>query len=106
MKVKNLDASQLKVEAALVADMSPLESQQNVRKLLYFLFLFYIIMYLPTTFYTYKSLLQDGDSIALRHCAFCLKVCGFPVKFCGGCKKRAYCSKKCQVTDWKVTRNG
>ena len=49
---------------------------------------------------------QGGDSIALRHCAFCLKVCGFPVKFCGGCKKRAYCSKKCQVTDWKITHDG
>ncbi len=29
-----------------------------------------------------------------------------PVKLCGRCKKRAYCSKKCQVLDWKISGTG
>jgi len=42
-----------------------------------------------------------------RHCAFCLEIITtFPVKLCGGCKKRAYCSKECQVADWKITGTG
>ena len=40
------------------------------------------------------------------HCAYCLKLCGSPAKLCGGCKKRAYCSKDCQVKDWSSNGNG
>lgn len=51
--------------------------------------------------------LQDVQSTAgIRHCAFCLEVCELPVKKCGGCKKRAYCSKDCQLADWKVNGTG
>jgi len=42
----------------------------------------------------------------IRHCAYCLNLCGLPAKLCGGCKKRAYCSKECQVKDWSVKGNG
>jgi len=33
-------------------------------------------------------------------------VCEPPVKTCGGCKRRAYCSKKCQSDDWLITGTG
>jgi len=36
-----------------------------------------------------------------RICAFCLtSISGIDVKLCGGCKRRAYCSQKCQIADW------
>ena len=51
--------------------------------------------------------LKDVDSAnKTRHCAFCLEICGVPAKLCGGCKKRAYCSRECQVADWKITGSG
>ena len=81
MKVKNLDAAQLKVEAALVADKSPSESQQNVKKLLYFLFLFYIIMYLPTTFYTYIYSCRMEISWHYVTVPFASKFVDFPSNF-------------------------
>jgi len=34
------------------------------------------------------------------------QVCEPPAKTCGGCKERAYCSKKCQSIDWKITGTG
>jgi len=33
-------------------------------------------------------------------------LCEFPAKLCGGCKKRAYCSKECQIKDWSNKGNG
>ncbi|KYR00237.1 hypothetical protein DLAC_03396 [Tieghemostelium lacteum] len=36
-----------------------------------------------------------------RHCAYCLiPLEADKVKMCGGCKKRSYCSRDCQVNDW------
>ena len=39
------------------------------------------------------------------YCALCLEPA---VKrfFCGGCKKRTYCSEKCQRVDWKPSGGG
>jgi len=48
----------------------------------------------------------QGAGAKARHCAFCLNICGFPVKRCGGCKKRAYCSRECQLKDWSITGSG
>jgi len=42
----------------------------------------------------------------IRHCAYCLEICGFPTKLCGNCRKRAYCSKECQIADWSVKGDG
>lgn len=37
-----------------------------------------------------------------RHCAYCLiSISGKKIKLCGKCSRRAYCSKECQVKDWK-----
>lgn len=41
-----------------------------------------------------------------RHCSVCLKVCGNPVKLCGKCRKRAYCSRDCQLIDWPLKGKG
>jgi len=47
---------------------------------------------------------QEEIDAVTRHCAYCLNLRGF--KLCGGCKKRAYCSKKCQAADWSSRGNG
>ena len=40
----------------------------------------------------------NGD----RHCALCLKFLpAGTAKICSGCHRRAYCSKECQLSDWK-----
>ena len=39
-----------------------------------------------------------------RHCAFCFKMGEY--KLCGGCRKRAYCSDKCQKADWSLSGTG
>lgn len=37
----------------------------------------------------------------MRHCAFCLKsIENQAIKLCGKCRKRAYCSRECQISDW------
>jgi hypothetical protein len=33
-------------------------------------------------------------------------MCGNPVKLCGKCKKRAYCSRDCQLVDWPLKGKG
>ena len=40
-----------------------------------------------------------------RHCSFCLQIC-YPAKVCSKCHKRAYCSRECQVADWKPQDKG
>eukprot|EP01132_Coremiostelium_polycephalum_P008530 gene8530-10485_t len=43
------------------------------------------------------------SNIKLRHCAYCLKEIELDkIKKCGGCLKRVYCSRDCQVADWGV----
>lgn len=43
----------------------------------------------------------------MRHCAFCLKSFkNETIKLCGKCKKRAYCSRECQVADWPSEGKG
>lgn len=40
-------------------------------------------------------------------CAMCLENTSTEhIKFCGGCMKRAYCSKECQMRDWKAKNGG
>ncbi|KAG4077672.1 hypothetical protein HA402_015715 [Bradysia odoriphaga] len=42
-----------------------------------------------------------------RHCAFCLKpIENQAIKLCGKCRKRAYCSRECQKTDWSTEGQG
>lgn len=42
-----------------------------------------------------------------RHCAYCLNsISDESIKLCGKCKKRAYCSRDCQVTDWQSHGKG
>lgn len=45
---------------------------------------------------------------AIRHCAYCLRALEAPqdIKTCGKCKRRAYCSKDCQLLDWKMGKGG
>lgn len=52
------------------------------------------------------SLKQDDikDPASGRHCAFCIQFGDY--KLCGGCRKRAYCSPKCQVADWSPSGKG
>ena len=57
-------------------------------------------------FYMKFNLLQFNKKAIARHCAACLQLCQPPVKTCGKCNRRAYCSKECQVDDWKVTGAG
>lgn len=43
----------------------------------------------------------------MRHCAFCLKAIeGQAIKLCGKCRKRAYCSRECQTSDWSTEGQG
>lgn len=43
----------------------------------------------------------------IRHCAFCLiSVSDEKIKLCGKCRKRAYCSRECQVSDWSSGGKG
>jgi len=43
----------------------------------------------------------------IRHCAHCLQsIPAENVKLCGGCRRRAFCSKECQVTDWSPSKPG
>jgi len=49
---------------------------------------------------------QEEDVVIIRHCSYCLNVCGLPIKLCGGCNKRAYCSRECQVKDWSSKGDG
>lgn len=43
----------------------------------------------------------------IRHCAFCLKLIkDQTIKLCGKCRKRAYCSRECQIADWTSDGNG
>lgn len=49
--------------------------------------------------------IEIKDDQAIRHCAFCLvPVPSKDAKLCGGCLKRAYCSKECQVSDWSLKK--
>ncbi len=42
-----------------------------------------------------------------RHCAFCLNpIEDQIIKLCGKCRRRAYCSRECQVTDWSADGKG
>ena len=36
-----------------------------------------------------------------RFCSVCMKMYKKPIKRCGGCQQVYYCSKQCQVKDWK-----
>lgn len=41
------------------------------------------------------------SSAEIRHCAFCLNsINDKAIKLCGKCRRRAYCSRDCQVADW------
>lgn len=48
------------------------------------------------------------ESLAkIRHCAFCLNtISDTKIKLCGKCRKRAYCSRDCQVADWSSGGKG
>ncbi|BDA50009.1 hypothetical protein COCOBI_15-1370 [Coccomyxa sp. Obi] len=55
-----------------------------------------------------QSMMQAYSSSAdlereKRHvmCAFCDEMC-YPLKKCSGCQSVGYCSKKCQIMDWKA----
>ena len=42
----------------------------------------------------------------LRYCAYCIQICRYPIKKYGGCKKRAYCSRKKTGPPDSYTRYG
>lgn len=42
-----------------------------------------------------------------RHCGYCLNLIeNRSIKLCGKCRKRAYCSRECQIADWSSEGKG